>query len=163
MLNQFRTQYLEAAAGKFNQWLASHNLPRWSVPVGWAVAVVPAIAVAHYDIPPPVVSLLAVSGFVGLLSLSHDSSVNSSQLLEGSSDFDPAEELQKQEIDSKSESSLEVQDSVIPEEDFQDDPNEDDSEESSLNETKAIANEESNHYVADSQEERFVTSNIYRN
>jgi hypothetical protein len=155
MLNQFRTQYLEKAPEKLQQWLTSRNLPRLSVPVGWAVVVVPAIVVAHYDIPPPIVSLFAVSGFVGLLWLSHDSSANSSQISEGSSDFDPAEELQKPEINSENESSLEEPDSVNPEENFQDDLNEDDSESS-------LAGEDNIHHVAE-QEKRFVTSNIYRN
>jgi hypothetical protein len=152
MLNQFRTQYLEAAAGKFNQWLASHNLPRWSVPVGWAVAVVPAITVAHYDIPPPVVSLFAVSGLMGLLWLIRD--------LSTANDFDPAVELLKQEIDSQNNGSLDEPESVISE-NLQDDLDVVNSDESSLDEVVSIAEEENNHYFA--EEERFaVVSSLSR-
>jgi hypothetical protein len=147
-----RTQYLEKAPEKLQQWLTSHNLPRWSVPVVWAVAVVPAIAVAHYDIPPPIVSLLAVSGFMGLLWLIRD--------LSTANDFDPAVELLKQEIDSENNGSLDEPESVISE-NLQDDLDVVNSDESSLDEVVSIAEEENNHYFA--EEERFaVVSSLSR-
>jgi hypothetical protein len=161
MFNQFRTQYLATAAESLKQWLASHNLPRWSVPVAWAVAVVPVIAVAKFEIPLPTVLLLNVSGFVGLLWLIQDSSVNSTQLPEDSSDLEPADKLLKQEINSESESSLDEPDSVISEENFQDNLDEDDSDESSLDEAASIADKEINRHF--DEEERFaVVSRTYR-
>jgi hypothetical protein len=158
---KFKTQYLETAAENLKQWLASHNLPRWSVPVGWAVVIVPAIAVANYKIPPPIVSIFAVPGFMGLLWLIQDSSANSTQLPEDSSDLEPADKLLKQDVNSESESSLDEPDSVISERNFQDNLNEDDSDERSLDEAVSIADEEIIRHFGD--EERFaVVSSTYR-
>jgi hypothetical protein len=152
MLNQIKTQYLETTAESLKQWLASHNLPRWSVPVGWAVAVVPAIAVAHYDIPPSIVSLFAVSGLMGLLWLIRD--------LSAANDFDPAVELLKQEIDSQNSGSLDEPEPVISE-NLQHDLDEVNSDESSLDAVVSIAEEQNNHSFA--EEERFaVVSSLSR-
>jgi hypothetical protein len=149
MLNQFRTQYLEKAPEKLQQWLTSHNLPRWSVPVGWAVAVVPAIAVAHYDIPPPIVSPLAVSGLMGLLWLNRD--------LSAANDFDPAVELLKQEIDSQNNGSLDEPESVISE-NLQDELDVVNPDESSLDEIVSIAEEQNDHYFAEEERLAVVSS-----
>ncbi len=161
MLNQFRTQYLETAAENLKQWLTFHNLPRWSVPVGWAVAVVPAIAVAHYDIPLPTVLLLNVSGFVGLLWLIQESSADDcDQPSENADNFDLSREWLKQEIDSQSNGSLEEPEPEVSEENLQNDLDEVDSDASSLDETVSIADEENNQHFA--EEDRFAVVSTYR-
>jgi hypothetical protein len=61
---RFKTQYLDSAV-EVKQWL-SYTVHRMSIFIVWSVAVVPAIAVAEFKIPLPIVLLIGIAGFVFL-------------------------------------------------------------------------------------------------
>jgi hypothetical protein len=57
---------LDRVTQKVKQWLTSHNLPLWAIPVAWAFICLPSIAVAWFKLPLAIVLLMSSGGFIGL-------------------------------------------------------------------------------------------------